>query len=243
MSVFSSASGAFKLETRERQSSKINNIILQCAVWNVCSVNNKLPEIMEHIMDRNSDIVFLTETWLQADKNSVTAEIKTYGYELLHNRRKDRAKERGGGVGVLVKNTLSRKQLPAKHYKTFEHTIVKIQLSNNNTLYVISIYRLQEISIATFFDEFTELLNLYVVSNDNFVIAGDLNIHTETETPDAKQFKELLDIYNLEQHITEPTHVKGHTLDVVITPNKNPYLTDLKSPFSYRLQHNCNNRS
>ena len=182
---------------------------------------------MEHIMDRNSDIVFLTETWLQADKNSVTAEIKTYGYELLHNRRKDRAKERGGGVGVLVKNTLSRKQLPAKHYKTFEHTIVKIQLSNNNTLYVISIYRLQEISIATFFDEFTELLNLYVVSNDNSVIAGDLNIHTETETPDAKQFKELLDIYNLEQHITEPTHVKGHTLDVVITPNKNPYLTDL----------------
>ena len=38
------------------------------------------------------------ETWQQTDENAIMAEIKTYGYELLHNRRKDRVKELGGGV-------------------------------------------------------------------------------------------------------------------------------------------------
>jgi hypothetical protein len=43
---------------------------------------------MEHLIDRDPDIVFLTETWLQYEKNSVTAEMKTYGYKLWHDRRK-----------------------------------------------------------------------------------------------------------------------------------------------------------
>ena len=77
-------------------------MLLRCAVWNIGSLNNKLPGIMEHILDRKSDIVFLTETWLPSDKNSITAEVKTYGYKLLHNRRKDRLKEIGGGVGILI---------------------------------------------------------------------------------------------------------------------------------------------
>ena len=98
---------------------------------------------MEHIKDRMSDIVFLTETWLQSDKNSVTAEAKTFGYKFLHDRRKNRSKKRGGGVGVLVKEPLPSKQLPVKHYTSFEQTIVKISLANNKTLFIITVYRLQ----------------------------------------------------------------------------------------------------
>ena len=100
----------------------------------MCSINNKLPDIMEHILDCNSDIVFLTETWLQTDENAITAEMKTYGYELLHNRRKDRKKEIGGGVGVLIKNNMSSKQLKVKHYSSFEHTVVQIRLCNKKNI-------------------------------------------------------------------------------------------------------------
>ena len=49
----------------------------------------------------------------------------------------------------------------------------------------------------------------------------------ETESKYAKEFKELLDIYNLQQHVAEPTHVKGHTIDVVVTPDREPYLSHL----------------
>ena len=63
-------------------------------------MNNKLMDLMEHITDNNPDVVFLTETWLTSEKNNITAEVKGYGYLLYHKIRKNREKERGGGVGV-----------------------------------------------------------------------------------------------------------------------------------------------
>ena len=131
---------------------------------------------MESILDYDPHIAFLTETWLQSDKNTITAEIKTYGYSLLHNRRKDRQKDRGGGVGVLIKDNVSAKQLKVKMYSSFEHTIVKVQLLKGNLLFLITIYRLQEIATSTFLDEFTKLLDDYALSKEIFIIAGDINI-------------------------------------------------------------------
>ena len=64
---------------------------------------------MEHIQDHNPSIVFLTETWLKSDVSDVTALVKTYGYRLVHNRRKNREKETGGGVGVLLKTGMKYK--------------------------------------------------------------------------------------------------------------------------------------
>ena len=179
-------------------------------------------------MDRNSDIVFVTETWLQTEKNSVTAEVKTYGYKLLHNIRKDREKDRGGGVGIFIKSTIQAKQLPVRHFSSFEHTIVKIPLAQQRTLYLICVYRLLFVATVTFIDEVTELFDQYVVPHEDIVIAGDLNLHMETDVLYATKFKELMSLYDLRQHIVDPTHVKGHTLDVVITPNKESFVCDIE---------------
>ena len=178
-------------------------------------------------MDRDSDIVFLTETWLQSDKNSVTAEAKTYGYKLLHDTRKNREKDIGGGVGILIKSTIPAKQLPVRHFNSFEHTIVKISLAQQKVLYLICIYRVLFVPTASFIEEVSELFDRYVVPNEELVIAGDFNIHMETESVYAKEFKDLLHLYDLRLHIDEPTHVKGHTLDLVVTPNKESYIRDL----------------
>ena len=106
--------------------------------------------------------------------------------------------------------------------------MVKLSLSRGGYLFLISIYRLQYESITTFMTEFTELLNLHVICNKyNFVIAGDINIHVETEKTYANQFKNILSLYDLKQHVTEATHIKGHTIDVVITPNIDSYVQDL----------------
>ena len=198
-------------------------------------MNNKLPDIMEHILDCNSDVVFLTETWLQTDENAITAEVKTYGYELLHNRRKDREKERGGGVGLLVRNNISAKQLKVKHYSSLEYTVVQIKLYNRKSIFLISFYRLQEVAVSTFVEDFTDLLNDYTIPNEHFIIAGDINIHMETDDANSNKIKDLIDIYDLKQHVEVPTHVKGHTLDVVITPKKNT-LGNLRVA-SYDLSH------
>ena len=84
---------------------------IKCSLWNVGSINNKVTEVMEYLIDHNADVGFTIETWLKSDKNKVTADIKSYGYTLKHNIRNDPEKDRGGGVGIIVRSTLSATQL------------------------------------------------------------------------------------------------------------------------------------
>ena len=182
---------------------------------------------MEHLTDNNPDVIFLTETWLTSEKNNITAEVKEYGYQLLHKIRKKREKERGGGVGTLIKSSITSKQLISKEYHSFEHNIVKLPLENKKSMILITVYRLQFVPIAEFFEEFEELLEKYTVLYEDFVIVGDVNVHVETDECASKKFKNLIDQYDLVQHVLEPTHIMGHTLDIVISPNKDSYINDL----------------
>ena len=190
-------------------------------------MNNKLPALMEHLTDTNPDIIFLTETWLTSEKNNITAEVKDYGYNLLHKIRKNREKDRGGGVGTMVKISRTAKQLISKDYHSFEHNVVRVQLENKKFLFLITVYRLQFVPVMEFINEFEELLEKYAVLNDDVVITGDVNIHMETEDSPARKFGKLLDRYDLIQHVIGPSHIMGHTIDIVISPNRPSYIKDL----------------
>ena len=93
---------------------------------NCQSVCNKLSETMEHVIDHDADVMFLSETWLRSMKNDITAAVRDYGYTLHHCIRMNRSKELGGGVGILVKRSLNTKPIKVKQYQAFEHCVVKI---------------------------------------------------------------------------------------------------------------------
>ena len=57
---------------KENQDGEVEESIIRCSLWNVRSLNNKLAGIMEHLVDREADVVSLTETWIQSDKNSIS---------------------------------------------------------------------------------------------------------------------------------------------------------------------------
>ena len=189
---------------------------------------HKTDIIMEHITDRDSDIVFLTETWLTSDSNHVTAMVKTFGYELLPCRRKNRKKETGGGVGVLVKHKIKRKHMKGKPYSSFEHTMVKLFLKNNKSTVLVCVYRLLFESTVKFFEELTQMLESLITAYDCVIIAGDVNIHTETNDSYSRQFADILDMFNMTQHIKNPTQKKGHTLDIVATFNDKPLVSNVE---------------
>ena len=81
------------------------------------------------------------------------------------------------------------------------------------------------------------------------VVLGDFNIHFEnTKDLDSTRFQELLDILNLEQHVREPTHNRGHTLDLVVTRLSDPKPMSLDvhpavfsdhCPITFRLNMKC----
>ena len=216
----------FKLITLQNSANNINQKI-HCSVWNVCSLNNKLPDVMEHLLDRNTDIAFITETWQKSEKSNVTADVKQYGFTLKHNIRNDPEKERGGGVGIMLKSSFTSVQLAVKKFQSFEHTVVKLSCTGNSVLVLISIYRLQYVSVSTFLDEFPELLETYTVLFDKFIIAGDINIHVETDESSSLRFHEIVELFDLKQHVVGPTHIMGHTIDIVITPNNDSLVENI----------------
>ena len=68
-------------------------------------------------------------------------------------------------------------------------------------------------------------------------ISGDINIHVETDEPSSIHFHELMDTFDLiKQHVVGPTHIMGHTIDIVITRNGNPATCNIEVK-KYDLSH------
>ena len=73
-------------------------------------------------------------------------------------------------------------------------------------------------TVNSFNDEFSEYLESVILSNDLLCLTGDFNIHVDDHNdPAACRFLDLLESMSLTQHVAEPTHEHGKTLDLVIT--------------------------
>ena len=203
------------------------NGISKFLVLNAWSICNKYDIVMEHVLDFDADVLFLSETWLKSQKNSVTAFFKDYGYLMYHNIRKDRTKDVGGGVGFLVKESIKVKNVKVTQFVTFEHCIIRIY-TDSKWLSLISIYRLSYEQDDLFFDEFRELLEIIVASNEKFIIAGDINIHMDNvDHSNTIDFTDILSAFNLAQLVNVPTHRDGHILDIVVTGINDMSIVDL----------------
>ena len=83
----------------------------------------------------------------------MTALVKSYDNVLVHNRRKYREKELGGGVGVLLKRKLKYKPIKFRQFFSFQLTVVKVFPAYKNSLLLVSIYRVLFVSVTVFLKE------------------------------------------------------------------------------------------
>ena len=60
---------------------------------------------------------------------------------------------------------------------------------------------------------------------EELLIVGDFNIHVDSSNNESKGFLDILNANGLTQHVTSPTHQKGHTLDLVITREQSNLLS------------------
>lgn len=73
-------------------------------------------------------------------------------------------------------------------------------------------------SASLFYDEFSSLLEQLAVSLESFVIVGDFNFHIDDHSDtQARRFLLILDNFDLKQLVSQSTHERGHTLDLIIT--------------------------
>ena len=50
---------------------------------------------------------------------------------------------------------------------------------------------------------------------EELLIVGDFKIHVDSSNNESKGFLDILNANGLTQHVTNPTHQKGHTLDLI----------------------------
>ena len=205
--------------------------IVKCLSWNVRSFCNKPEVIMGILIDNEIDFAFISETWFSSQSNSITALIRTYGFEMIHVFRE----KRGGGVGILWKKCLQnhvRFSSIKNNFDTFQYQIIIFNGTTRTNF--ICIYRFQETPSSVFFEELNCLL-LQVDPSNPIILVGDFNFHFEkSNKPDVMRLTDVMSSLGFSQFVCGPTHRKGHTLDLLFA-NENYFNFDSNYPIDYNI--------
>ena len=129
---------------------------------------------MAFLDDINSDICFLSETWLKSEKCSTTSIIQDYSFNIVHNIR---VSGNGGGTALILKDTgLPYRKCNTGVFSTFE--ITKIQLVCHSKIIFFCLYRPPGFGsvFLNFIQEFSNFISEIVSSPFPFLIGGDFNI-------------------------------------------------------------------
>ena len=128
-------------------------------------------------------------------------------------------------VGLLFKSLLKVKQTSMDYLDTvitFEAMVVEVEV-NSQIVSILIVYRpppssANDLSTSLFMNEFSSLLESYIIKTGSFLIAGDFNYHVDdTSDAVAANVLGLLESFDLQQHVHSYTHRAGHTLDLVIS--------------------------
>ena len=71
---------------------------------------------------------------------------------------------------------------------------------------------------SQFLEDFLALSGFLSSVGSNFIFCGDINMHLDVECGDRSMFNDILQYCSLIQCVNGPTHILGHTLDVLISP-------------------------
>ncbi len=190
----------------------LNKNVQQCgnfALLNTRSLTGKGTFLQDFISDNNCDMLMLTETW-QASNDFVELNLLSPpGFSTL---TKPRIGGRGGGLAVVYRQSLHIELSPFHEVTSFEYLAFKI--TSHSSLLIILVYRPPKTNMQ-FLSDLCELLTIASAQSKAMLLLGDFNIHVDTDTTHALEFMSVLDCFNLQQHIDFPTHVHGHTLDLV----------------------------
>ena len=69
---------------------------------------------------------------------------------------------------------------------------------------------------SSFFSDLQDLLFYIASLPHDLVLMGDFNLHIESSSSDVRELTGILESFDLNQHVSFPTHIHGRSLDVMI---------------------------
>ena len=189
-------------------------IIAHFATINCCSIVNKTADFKIDLHTQNVDICALTETWLKEDDAITPMEMCPAGYASLSVPQTDRS---GDGLALVFRKDLDIKQSTVYKFSSMECTDFSVKLPGLSINLAV-IYRPPDRSVLQFAMDILEYMEMNVNTTGNIILTGDLNIKmNNSDDPDMNTFSDLLDSFDLVNHVSFPTHRSMNTLDLVIT--------------------------
>ena len=209
-------------------SSKTHKQTFKVLNLNCQSIANKKSEFYAIIDNHKPDIVVGTESWLT--KKHLSSEIFPSSLGYIPFRQDREAETCGGGVFILVKDTLIATE--QKQLKTNCEIIwVKIEIATAKPIYIAAYYRRKEGDTESIV-ELRRSLDLAAQLKGTLWLLGDFNYPkfswSHDHVPSMKygsgfpaiyeDFISLLDDFSLVQVVSEPTRGEN-VLDFFLTSN------------------------
>ena len=190
---------------------------LTLGLQNARSVNapNRFSSIVSEIFGADADVFCITETWLRDNEPLPDGGLSSAGYSNVLQPRS--GNKRGGGLAIIYKSIFSVKHIFLATFDSFEQLTVLFSLYNKPLFTLTLLYRSPCTSQSVFIHEFDDLLE-QLCSAKNHIVLGDFNLHVDNSGDSyVMRFGNVLQQYSYFQHVQEPTHSGGHTLDLVIS--------------------------
>ena len=125
---------------------------------------------------------------------------------------------------ILLDASLSKRILPPRDiiFLSFCLTL------NGRRLFLGVIYRPPASSVVKFFEDFLSYVGFLSSLSSSFVIRCGFSLHVDIMSPTVSEFKSVIDSCCLSQYIDFPTHLHGHTLDLLMAPSEFSAISDVK---------------
>merc|ERR1711915_469741 len=204
---------------------------------NTRSIKNKFTELEAIVETECPDIIGLTETWLDSEKNEFISEFNIEGYTLIN---KDRKSKRGGGVLIYIRDYLKPIRVESQTNNEKVETVwAQLTGDNNQRVNIGVVYRPPN-QTAEIDDLLYGEINYQITRNHHTVIMGDFNLPDinwdnigvrsyytgrdgdgrELRQTSSEKFIELMQNNFLVQNVNEPTR-NDNLLDLVLSTEEN----------------------
>ena len=233
-------------------SSSAENTLIVC-LFNARSVgtSRRRSDISTFIQDNNIDIMLLTETWLRpVGDEAKIADLAPPGYSVLSfPRSAGGSGAKGGGIAFVIRDSLkphvaTTSSFPVQHpcFETAQLTLTyNKQLTNLFCIYRPPPSKKNKSSDSMFFDQFSDFLEHSDSLPGKTLLMGDFNFHFENvENKNSRKLHDIIDMFNLTQSVSAPTHNQGHLLDLVFSKQSDNILTSTKLHHGLTSDHTAN---
>ncbi len=128
-----------------------------------------------------------------------------------------RLNRKGGGLALIFKTSIEARPQPTVRCESFE-LLDLLLCFRDQRVRLLVIYRPPSSSPTNFFEELSAVMENVCSTRDRLIITGDFKFHVESlNNATAQSFLGLMEAFGLTQNVDSPTHIRGHTLDLVFS--------------------------